>query len=566
MIPTQDLPSNTFDVDDVEPATMWVDTWSPKQAIQSLLGSGTGPGFGPIEACWSATQPCLSEISIHPLLAATHRAFAEHRPLSLSPDVIWVTIVQGLAQHVRRDPERFRSLLVGHEGRRTIEIETPEITGDSPENPWDDVITDLADRLAREAGPLVGRLTADFSTTGPVERVVSEVALLDLFEPYFTYAVRCVCGIPTITLEGCADDWKRLRQKVDLLEEFGLEWWLAELRPICDQFVRAASGDVDRAHWQRMYKPAAAYARTVMTGWLGMMFPYLKGGRDRNPLFEPATRAEIEEWTRRQGESAYILGVALGSWMGDPPGLDEATVPVGLSLVPFSLIDEETRSTRRMQFVAGAMAVTYDQTSGALRPVLGWAVRGEPPIVGARAHMGALLGALAGQGSKPPADFQEGRRPFDFIVHELLEDDLRQFYGTYHSAAIHPRPRGRLPDWRFLDRWRELSATYTIFPLSDWSVPAWANEDTNAPEYLCFGVLADRTELLIRLGWLAGDATGEVSVGRRNGAPVADTGITVARSFAEFLGQAIESPEPFFRASGFVPLDPAEGRRQPKGG
>jgi len=35
---------------------------------------------------------------IHPLLGAVHVAFAEHRPLVLSPDALWLTILQGVAQ------------------------------------------------------------------------------------------------------------------------------------------------------------------------------------------------------------------------------------------------------------------------------------------------------------------------------------------------------------------------------------------------------------------------------------------------------------------------------------
>src|SRR5262249_44382943 len=84
-----------------------------------------------------------------------------------------------------------------------------------------------------------GRFVCDFSTTGPVERTVSEVALLDVLQPYFSYNVACICGIPSVTLEGTPADWQKLCAKVDLLTPFGLDWWLAELRPICDQFVSA---------------------------------------------------------------------------------------------------------------------------------------------------------------------------------------------------------------------------------------------------------------------------------------------------------------------------------------
>ena len=561
MLATHGLPGITFAVDDVEPARTPVLTCPPSRAIQGLLGSTRGPGFAPIEACWSVTAPCMADVEVHPLLAAVHRAFAEHRPLVLSPDVLWVTIVQGLAQHVRRTPEAFRTLLVRHEGRRTIQLQRTDITGDSPENPWEEVIAGFAAGVCREAGPLAGQFVADFSTTGPVERVVSEVILLDLFEPYFGYELRCICGIPTITLEGTPGDWRRLRDKVELLAPFGLDWWLSELRPICEQFARAAAGDVDRAHWTRMYKPEATYGQTVMTGWLGMLFPYLRGEGGRNPLLDAATQQAIVLWQR---DGASSRGRRSAPFR-EPPGVTESSLPVGLSLVPFTILDIEAGTERAMQLVAGAMAVTHDPTTGALRPTLGWAVRGEPPVISDRARMATVLDALPGHAASPAAS-HDGFPPYELLRDDLWEDDLWQFYRTYHGASLHPAPENWLERlWPWVRR-SPPRATYTILPLAQWTARDSLDQDGEGAKHFCFGMLADQTELLIRLGAWVSRGRGEVSVGQRRGAPVPDTGATVARSFAEFLGQAIANPEPFFRAPGFVPLHPADGARLPTGG
>ncbi len=556
MLATHGLPSITFAVDDVTPTTKPLHTCRPASAIKELLGPESGLGFGPIEACWSVTLPCLAEVGIHPLIAATHRAFAEHRPLTLSPDIIWITILQGLAQHVHRDPESYRHLLVRHAGKRTIRSVRTDLTGTSPENPWDEVVTDFAAGICREAGPLAGQFVADFSTTGPVEVVVSEVVLMDLFAPFFDYEIRCVCGIPTITLEGTPDDWRRLRDKVELLAPFHLDWWLSELRPVCDQFARAAAGAVDRAHWQRMYKPQATYGATVMTGWLGMLFPYTRETGERNPLLDQATQQALAQWetdhAARDAESRSLFYV--------PPGIREDSVPVGLSLVPFTSIDEVAGTERAMQFVAGAMAVTQDPVTLALRPTLGWAVRGEPPIIAQRRRLGVLLDALADHDVQPATSSETpGRLAFD--IDEGLPEDFRQFYLRYDAAAIHPiQQEWRLRLWPPAC-WKTRPAAYTILPRGEWSAPTWANQDPAWPETFCFGELADRTELLIRMGYRAGDANGEVSVGRRREVATDETGVTVARSFEDFLRQALDgSSQPFFRRPGFERLTPSPGR------
>ena len=38
------------------------------------------------------------------------------------------------------------------------------------------------------------------------------------------------------------------------LDVFDLRWWLDHLLPICDQFVRAARGEIDLPHWRSICK------------------------------------------------------------------------------------------------------------------------------------------------------------------------------------------------------------------------------------------------------------------------------------------------------------------------
>ena len=45
---------------------------------------------------------------LNPLIEAVHLAFSGHRPLVLSPDCIWLTIVQGFGHHVNKYAEDLR--------------------------------------------------------------------------------------------------------------------------------------------------------------------------------------------------------------------------------------------------------------------------------------------------------------------------------------------------------------------------------------------------------------------------------------------------------------------------
>ncbi|MFM8214988.1 MAG: hypothetical protein ACKN82_10145 [Pirellula sp.] len=54
---------------------------------------------GFLESCSRYHGKLVDGVLCHPLLGALHLAFAGHRPVCLSPDIIWLTLTQGLAFH-----------------------------------------------------------------------------------------------------------------------------------------------------------------------------------------------------------------------------------------------------------------------------------------------------------------------------------------------------------------------------------------------------------------------------------------------------------------------------------
>ena len=52
-------------------------------------------------------------------------AYASHRAVVLSPDVIWLLISQGFAVHVNNNSEQLRDKIVYHKGKKTLEVESP---------------------------------------------------------------------------------------------------------------------------------------------------------------------------------------------------------------------------------------------------------------------------------------------------------------------------------------------------------------------------------------------------------------------------------------------------------
>ncbi|MGY0234260.1 DUF4419 domain-containing protein [Longispora urticae] len=332
--------------------------------------------------------PVLEPDGVHPLLSAVSRAFAEHRPLVLSPDAVWLTIAQGLAQHVRLHAEDLRGQLVTHRGAKRLTVPVLRVPTDAPG--WAAAVEQLGELLAAEVGEL---FECDFSTSTDVDLVAGRVVMMDVYSPYFAYVLMCVCGIPSITLTGTVEDWRRIRQRVDALDRFGLSTWQDSLAPILDQFVRAAGGGVDTGFWQRIYNPVDAYGGDRITGWAARFYPYLLSGgsvEHPNPLLDLPL------------DQPRDLTVAGQSYAG--PGIGSTAVPATLSRATVTIQDSTTGVTHVVALHAGLVGVAQD-ADGGLRPVAGWHLTHAPLDIDQ-----VVDTILAGHGAEPPGE--GGLSPF----------------------------------------------------------------------------------------------------------------------------------------------------------
>jgi hypothetical protein len=346
----------TFAVDDVV------------AAVERLPTRGLGELFA--DALTVGGDPVLRVVEpdgVHPLLSAVARAFAGHHPLVLSPDAVWLTISQGVAQHVRQHAEQLRPRLVAHSGRKRLEVihDGPMPTdADS----WRALVDSFGKQLEAEITD-AELFACDFSTSTDVERVAGQVVLLDAYSPYFSQWLTCVCGIPSITVTGTPRDWRKIRERVDMLPGFGLERWHRSLVPILDQFVRAVAGEVDTGFWQRIYNPADAYGGELITGWAARLYPYLEndGGIDRpNPLLD----LPIDQPRDLPSGPMVYAG----------PGVRSDSVPATLSRVIVNVNDRVERDNHMVALHAGLVAVVQE-SDGALRPIAGWHLtRAQPQI------------------------------------------------------------------------------------------------------------------------------------------------------------------------------------------
>lgn len=310
------------------------------------------------------------------------KAYAEHRPLVISPDDVWLCISQGFAQHVNLNAEALRDKLVCHEGKITLSVETTQ-----PLLGKDDVGVDttnlkpidwtqifdgfVAQMKVNTKGDVVENLCADFTTTTVDSRIASQITLMNAMHPYFHYEViRIACGIPYITLKGTPDDWQKVLDKARSLEQYELKWWTDKLCPVLEEFVKTAQGKPDQQFWRCMMTQieidkirgggCSGIKPTMFDGWFLTLFPY--DAKGRTP--EKITKSHEMLNSVKSADFIYKVHDTMGNSLSETP----------------------------MQFMAGFVGVEEDQETYGLKARIGWIVKkSEPssalPREGAERHL-----------------------------------------------------------------------------------------------------------------------------------------------------------------------------------
>ena len=215
-----------------------------------------------------------------------YQAYADHRPFVLSPDMIWLLINQGFAQHVNANHESLRKYFVNFSGKESLIVQSNKKLKD-PSLLWEEIFPQFTEQIRKEVGGnLVETLTCNFSTTTSLEKTVSEITIMESVKSYFEFiTIMIVCGIPEITLEGTPQDWEKVLNKARGLKEYKLEWWISQLEPLLEEFVKASKGTVNQEFWRNMFKchsPKSCGAPEIFDGWIIKFFPYDNEGKRNN--------------------------------------------------------------------------------------------------------------------------------------------------------------------------------------------------------------------------------------------------------------------------------------------
>lgn len=358
-----------FDVDPVEKATVRLNEMSAKSAFENRLQKQIQ--FFPDELENQQVVPGWGNCFV----SAIHTSFDEHRPLSLTPDAIWLTICQGVSIHINQNFEKLESFIFKAEKPDGFHVRNDglsaksgsEFTGSSRDEHWADLLHAFSDSTTKYVNDdYYAFFVPEFSTSTNIITTSYEITMLEGFSQAFQYFGDSGCGIPYITLQGTREDWQSIYDRLDKIDELGLSVWATELRGVLQQFIDTFDGNVDLDFWQSIYKDHSEYGAWYVSGWFIKFFPYLE------------TTGEIEEANDPEGmyySRAPRIYTPNEFIKGDDyliSRLSTSDFPSGIAEI--DVIWDDYGTERKMKVHAGFYGIKqYDDLT--LEPAISWAIR-----------------------------------------------------------------------------------------------------------------------------------------------------------------------------------------------
>jgi len=283
-------------------------------------------------------------------------AYKNHFPITVSPDMIWLLILQGYSKFMDKYHELVREKYVNFEGQKTLHINrfgTP--VNQATEKDWDGIIDECVEQIGDHIGEeIISNLQSDFSTTNAATLLASQASIMSAMKHYFKYEVLMGgCGVSYITLEGSLEDWEKIKSKLNYLSNFALQWWTKHLIPIIDNIIKT----------KIYYKKHKKINSELIDFWKTMI--RIKG---RGDLYDPHI---LNGWIIK----------FLPNLSGECPKLyeelNENDVPDQIISCPLKIIEDSSvgkKTVYNCDIASGFYGMIQDKKTLAVKPVIGYSI------------------------------------------------------------------------------------------------------------------------------------------------------------------------------------------------
>ena len=304
-----------------------------------------------------------------PILNGFYTAHANHYPIRLKPDDIWLLIIQSFSTHVNTNSEKLRYMFVNFEDKETIKIEYDLFTIDQVDKKIaEDFSIKINEKLKEYLGEdLIEILTPNFTTTTNDSKIVCKISIMSIFKKFFNYKMMlCGCGIPYLILEGTSEDYRKIISKAKYLRKYDFEWYIDRIIPHIEKMAEAKEGKIDVEHFKSIiqvkekteeyYRPSAIEPDYVkydyLEGWFLKFFGYY------------LRKYYSKEYDRFEGDSIKIK--------------DFCNLANQMHIAPFTVEEVLTKKSYKMQYKVGYVGCDQNEQKEVF-PVMGWFVEPYTP-------------------------------------------------------------------------------------------------------------------------------------------------------------------------------------------
>ena len=232
------------------------------------------------------------------ILQGFYSAYENHLPIRLTPDIIWLLIVQGFAQHVNFKAESLRQKFVNFENKKKLEViinkyhSYKQMKSEDYEELFENLTGQIKENIGEE---LVNTIDFNFSTSNKITKVVGYTSIMSAMKKYFEFRGFChCCKYPYIILDGKLEDWESILKKVKNLSKYDLKKWTLILEFVLTKIIETKQGKIKKDFWRNILYPDKIDEKIEMgnyeyktiqvdgiKGWFLFFFPYFNNGKYR---------------------------------------------------------------------------------------------------------------------------------------------------------------------------------------------------------------------------------------------------------------------------------------------
>lgn len=228
----------------------------------------------------------------HPVLFGYYKAWVDHCPISISPNIIWQLILNGIIKYIDINSEKLRHNFVNFkDGKKVITVDRSNINiNEATKEVWEGVIDEFSSKIKDNIKDnIYDNIILNFSTNTKELLLVQKISSMAMFSKYFEYESLFyeTCGFPYIELEGSLEDWELILNKIKTFKKFRLKNWINNVEEILQKIIDSKKGNIDISFWKNliMYRDCCRECGhpdpyISFSGWITNFFPFNNKGKD----------------------------------------------------------------------------------------------------------------------------------------------------------------------------------------------------------------------------------------------------------------------------------------------